>query len=202
MMDAATAPPTSLLLKFMSIILRTRLPNLFPCFFSVGKYRFISFLHADTCTRAKKKKLDRCVYRQGKELGRLVLVSFSWVCLLFRRFLGLFFHGGFLTCWNPVRYSDKHPRCIGFDARTHCLFFFVGSSASVVSVMSLFFCSQLLSPFYSFMCFSAIDLGHGTLCTSSRWRGGLTIQRLRFGRSSLCFDSANIWHFGQTGLFG
>lgn len=123
MMDAATAPPTSLLLKFMSIILRTRLPNLFPCFFSVGKYRFISFLHADTCTRAKKKKLDRCVYRQGKELGRLVLVSFSWVCLLFRRFLGLFFHGGFLTCWNPVRYSDKHPRCIGFDARTHCLFF-------------------------------------------------------------------------------
>lgn len=126
MMDAATAPPTSLLLKFMSIILRTRLPNLFPCFFSVGKYRFISFLHADTCTRAKKKKLDRCVYRQGKELGRLVLVSFSWVCLLFRRFLGLFFHGGFLTCWNPVRYSDKHPRCIGFDARTHCLFFFCG----------------------------------------------------------------------------
>lgn len=91
MMDAATAPPTSLLLKFMSIILRTRLPNLFPCFFSVGKYRFISFLHADTCTRAKKKEIGQVCISAGKGAGQagacLFLMGLSLVSSISRAFL-------------------------------------------------------------------------------------------------------------------
>lgn len=142
---------------------------------------FLLFVACAYMYKGQKKKEKKRNWT-GMYIGRerswagWSLSLFHGVCLLFHRFLGFSLMGS-LTFWDPVQYSDEQPGALVamHDALSRCgqlcfrCFSHVPFSLFSTSVSFFFLCVSRRSTF---------GMEH---CISSRWRRGLTIQRLLYG---------------------